>query len=120
MSEIKRIIQDYISAWNNSSSEERRTLLSDILAEDCLYADSHLPEPIIGKESHCLFIDRFKAKFPDLNLNLVTAPDSHHGYFRFNWQIRKLDGNIFTTGSFFGAINERNNITKLVGFVNEN
>lgn len=120
MSEIKEIIQDYVSAWNSSNSDERKTLLNSILAEDCLYADSHLPDPIVGKESHCSFIDHFKAKFPDLSLNLVSLPDSHHGYFRFNWQILKADGNIFTTGSFFGAIDEESRITKLVGFVNEN
>ena len=119
MSEIKKIIRDYIFAWNSSSPDQRKTLLNGILAEDCLYADSHLPDPIVGKESHCSFIDRFKAKFPDLSLNLVAAPDLHHGYFRFNWQILKSDGNIFTTGSFFGAINEQFKITQLVGFVNE-
>ena len=120
MSKIQEIIQDYVSAWNSSSSEERKTLLSNILADNCLYADSHLPDPITGKESHCWFIDRFKAKFPDLSLNLLAPPDIHHGYFRFNWQILKSDGNIFTTGSFFGAIDEEDKITKLVGFVNEN
>lgn len=119
MSEIERIIEDYVSAWNSSSLEERKTLLSNILAEDCLYVDSHLPNPIIGKEAHGLFIERFKAKFPDLSLNMTASPDLHHGYFRFNWQIVKVDGNIFTVGSFFGAINKENKISKLVGFVNE-
>ena len=119
MSEIKQIIQDYVSAWNISSSEERMTIMNRILAQDCLYADSHLPDPIIGTESHCLFIDRFRDKFPDLGLNLISLPDFHHGYFRFRWQILKSDGNLFTQGSFFGEINEQQQITKLVGFVNE-
>ena len=118
MPDIK-VIQDYISAWNISYSEERMALLSSILAENCLYADSHLPDTIVGKESHCLFIDRFKTKFPDLSLKLVASPDLHHGYFRFNWQILKADGNLFTQGSFFGEIDEQEKITKLVGFVDE-
>ena len=120
MTEINRIIQDYISAWNSSSSEERTIIINRVLAEDCLYADSHLPDPITGKQSHCLFIDRFKDKFPDLNLKLVSPPDLHHNYFRFNWQILKSDGNLFTQGSFFGEINEQQQITKLVGFVDTN
>jgi flagellar basal body L-ring protein FlgH len=32
----------------------------------------------------------------------------------------KPNGNLFTQGSFFGEINEHNQITKLVGFVDEN
>ncbi|GAB4526756.1 MAG: nuclear transport factor 2 family protein [Pleurocapsa sp.] len=117
MSEIKQTIEDYISAWNSSDSEARMTIMNRILAEKCLYVDSHLPDPIVGRESHCLFIDRFKDKFPDLSLKLIATPDLHHGYFRFNWQIIKADGNLFTQGSFFGEINEENQITKLVGFV---
>ena len=119
MSEIQPVIQDYVSAWNSSNSEERIALMDKVLADNCLYADSHLPDPITGKESHCLFIDRFRDKFPDLSLKLVASPDSHHGYFRFDWQMLKPDGNIFTQGSFFGEIDEGDKITKLVGFVNE-
>ena len=94
--------------------------MNQILADDCLYADSHLPDPIITKEAHCLFIDRFKDKFPDLNLKLVSPPNLHHGYFRFKWQILKADGNLFTQGSFFGEIDEQQHITELVGFVDTN
>ena len=119
MPEIQQVIQDYVSAWNSSDSEERVTLMTKVLAENCLYVDSHLPDPIASRELHCQFIGRFKDKFPDLRLNLVSLPDCHHGYFRFNWQMLKSDGNLFTQGSFFGEINEQNKITKLVGFVNE-
>ncbi len=120
MGEIKSVIQDYVSAWNSSNSEERISLMTKVIAENCMYLDSHLPDSILGRELHCQFIDRFRDKFPDLSLNLVSTPDSHHGYFRFNWQMLKSDGSIFTQGSFFGEINEQNLITKLVGFVNEN
>lgn len=119
MAEIKQLIQDYISAWNIADSEERVRLMTQILDERCLYVDSHLPDHITNRESHCQFIDRFKDKFPDLSLKLIASPDLHHGYFRFNWQILKPDGNLFTQGSFFGQINEDNKITKLVGFVDE-
>jgi hypothetical protein len=119
MLEIQRIIQDYVSAWNSANREERVKLMTEVLAENCLYVDSHLPDPLSNSELHCQFIDRFRAKFPDLSLKLVSSPDLHHGYFRFNWQMLKSDGDLFTQGSFFGEINEENKITKLVGFVNE-
>jgi hypothetical protein len=119
MSDIERIIQDYLSAWNSSNKEERITLMTKVLAENCVYVDSHLPESITNRELHCQFIDRFRDKFPDLSLKLVSSPDSHHGYFRFSWQMLKLNGDIFTQGSFFGEIDDRDRITKLVGFVNK-
>ncbi len=120
MLEIKSLIQDYVSAWNISNSEERIAMMTKVIAENCLYLDSHLPDSIVGRELHCQFIGSFRDKFPDLSLRLVSNPDGHHGYFRFNWQMLKSDDSIFTQGSFFGEINEENLITKLVGFVNEN
>jgi hypothetical protein len=120
MTEIKQLIQDYVSAWNTVDSEERVRLMTQVLAEHCLYVDSHLPDPISSRELHCQFIDRFKDKFPELKLNLASSPDSHHGYFRFAWQMVKPNGDLFTQGSFFGEIDEQHQITKLVGFVDEN
>ncbi|MEM9509214.1 MAG: transposase [Cyanobacteria bacterium P01_E01_bin.35] len=117
MLEIKQVIQDYILAWNSSDSEQRMTSIAKVLSENCLYIDSHLPEPITGRELHCQFIARFREKFPELTLYLVSAPDSHHGYLRFGWQLLKANGEIFTQGSFFGEINKQDQITKLVGFV---
>lgn len=120
MPEIKQVIQDYISAWNSSDKEQRMALMTEVLSENCLYFDSHLPEPIATRELHCQFIDRFRDKFPDLSLNLVASPNSHHGYFRFNWQMVKSNGDIFIEGCFFGEIDESDRIAKLVGFINEN
>jgi ketosteroid isomerase-like protein len=120
MSEIKPVIQDYVAAWNCSDSQARILLMTKVLAENCLYVDSHLPEVIANREIHCQFIDRFREKFPELKLNLLDTPNSHHGYFRFGWQMLKPNGDIFTQGSFFGEINSQHQITKLVGFVDEN
>jgi hypothetical protein len=120
MLEIKQVIQDYVSAWNSSDSEERIALMTKVLANNCVYVDSHLPETITNRELHCQFINRFREKFPELKLNLASAPDSHHGHFRFAWQMTKPNGDLFTQGSFFGEINEQHQITKLVGFVDVN
>lgn len=120
MQQIAQVIKDYVLAWNSPNSEERASIMAKVLAENCFYVDSHLPEPIMNSKLHCLFIDRFRDKFPDLSLNLISSPDSHHGYFRFSWQMLKLNGEIFTQGSFFGEINKQDKITKLIGFVTEN
>lgn len=120
MQEIEPVIQDYLSAWNSSDREKRVALMTKVLAENCLYVDSHLPEPIVTRELHCQFIDRFQDKFPDLSLNLTSSPNSHHGYFRFSWQMLKPNGDLFTQGSFFGEVDEQHKITMLVGFVDEN
>lgn len=117
MQNIEPIIKDYLLAWNASDSEQRADLMTKLVAEDCLYADSHLPEPIITRELHYQFIDRFRQKFPDFSLVLVSSPESHHNFFRFAWKLVKSDGTSFSEGSFFGELNQQGEILKLVGFV---
>lgn len=117
VSEIKQVITEYLAAWNAVNSKARRSSIDNILASDCIYADSHLPELIETRDLHSEFIDRFKSKFPELEISLISTPNIHHNFFRFRWQLAKPDGDIFTQGTFFGEINRENKITKLVGFV---
>ena len=117
--EIERLITEYLAAWNAPNSEARALLIDKVLAANCIYADSHLPQLIETRELHSSFIDQFKSKFPELKISLVATPDIHHGFFRFRWQLAQPNGDIFTQGIFFGEINQDNQITKLVGFVDE-
>lgn len=117
MPEIEAVISDYLAAWNATDSETRLSLISKVLAPNCLYADSHLPDLIETRELHSSFIDKFKSKFPELKITLVDTPDIHHGFFRFRWQLVKPNEDTFTKGIFFGETNHNHQITKLVGFV---
>ena len=117
MPEIKQVITDYLAAWNATDSDSRLSLISQVLAPNCIYADSHLPDLIATRELHSHFIDQFKRKFPELKISLVAEPDIHHGFFRFSWQLAQPSGDLFTKGIFFGETNSSQEITKLVGFV---
>ncbi len=116
-SEIEQVISQYLAAWNAPNAEQRGSLIEKVLAPNCVYADSHLPDLVETRELHSGFIDQFKSKFPDLKISLVSAPDIHHGFFRFHWQLTQPNGDIFTKGIFFGETNQNQEITKLVGFV---
>jgi hypothetical protein len=117
MTDIDSIVNNYLAAWNTLESESRVILLGKIIAEDCLYADAHLPETISTRESHCQFIDRFRDKFPHLKIELSSPPNAHHRFFRFGWQLVTPDSQIFAKGSFFGEIDRAGKINKLIGFV---
>jgi hypothetical protein len=112
-----QILNNYLSAWNTLDAAARSLAMAGVVAEDCYYADAHLPEPLRGRELHDRFIDRFREKFPDLRLQLVGEPQSHHGYFRFRWELIKTDNSVFVKGCYFGEINETGQIEKVIGFV---
>ena len=117
MSNIDRVITEYLAAWNTSDAKERLSLITKVLAPHCLYADAHLPDTIETTQEHSEFIDRFKNKFPELKISLVNIPDVHHGFFRFRWQLTQPNGDKFTQGVFFGETNQNHKIVKLIGFV---
>jgi len=119
MSEIAQVISEYLAAWNADNAESRLSLINKVLAPNCIYADSHMPNLIETRELHSGFIDQFKSKFPKLEISLVNLPDIHHNFFRFRWQLAQPNGDIFTKGIFFGEANQDSQITKLVGFVDE-
>ena len=119
MSEIEQVITQYLAAWNAQEVEKRLSLIDKVLASNCIYADSHMPDLIETSELHSEFIDRFKSKFPELKISMVNTPDIHHGFFRFRWQLTQPNGDVFTKGIFFGETNPENKITKLVGFVDK-
>jgi SnoaL-like domain len=115
--DLERIIDRYIAAWNTLDSQQRSIAMQEVVADDCDYADAHLPDALVGREQHNLFIERFRSKFPDFSLQLATPAQGHHGYYRFNWQLLAADGKIFTQGAYFGEINSEGKICKLIGFV---
>ena len=108
---VEQLIHDYLAAWNASDSNQRSLRLDRVLAADCIYADSHLPKLVKSKEQHGQFIEQFKSKFPELKILMSSTPDAHHNFFRFNWQIAKPTGDVFTQGAFFGEINEEGKIS---------
>ncbi|CCQ64168.1 hypothetical protein [Crocosphaera watsonii] len=119
MSEIEQVIEDYVLGWNSSKPEDRLLLMKKVLAENCLYLDSHLPKPVDNIETHCQLIESFREKFPEISLQLSTAPDSHHGHFKLTWKMVTKNGDVFLGGNFFGEVNQQTKITKLVGFVDK-
>ncbi|MEO1673002.1 MAG: transposase [Cyanobacteria bacterium J06631_2] len=114
---IEQLIQDYLAAWNAVDLTQRAALLEQVMTQDCIYADSHLPNLVETRELHGQFIDQFRSKFADLKISLLTTPETHHGFFRFGWQLAKPTGEVFTQGMFFGEISREGKISKLVGFV---
>jgi hypothetical protein len=117
MSDIQIIIDRYIAAWNQPDEPSRTLSMAAVVADNCYYADAHLPDALTDRSAHDRFVNVFRTKFPEFSLKLATIPQSHHGYFRFGWQLVKPDGTVFTQGVYFGEIDPEGKINKIIGFV---
>jgi hypothetical protein len=119
MPNIQDIIERYLAAWNNLDPHQRSIAMQAVVADDCYYADAHLPDALTTKEAHNQFITQFRTKFPDFSLQLNSLPQGHHNYYRFGWQLLKADGSVFTKGMYFGEIDDEGKICKIIGFVDQ-
>jgi hypothetical protein len=117
MSNLQETIDRYLAAWNNPDAEQRSQQMQAVVADDCYYADAHLPDALTTREAHDRFITQFRTKFPDFSLQLAAPAQGHHGYYRFAWQLLKADGSIFTKGMYCGELNSEGKICKIIGFV---
>jgi predicted GTPase len=117
MQNIQDTIDQYLAAWNTLDSDQRSIAMQDIVADDCYYADAHLPDALTTREAHNQFITQFRTKFPEFSLQLNSPSQGHHHYYRFGWQLLKADGSVFTTGMYFGEIDDEGKICKIIGFV---
>jgi hypothetical protein len=120
MSDPQTTIDRYVAAWNQADETSRALAMAEVVADNCYYADAHLPDALTDRVSHDRFVNVFRTKFPDFSLKLASVPQSHHGYFRFGWQLIKSDGSIFTQGVYFGEIDRAGKISKIIGFVDDN
>ncbi len=117
MSDLQQTIDGYLAAWNTLDATQRATAMQAVIADDCYYADAHLPDALVGKELHDRFVTQFRDKFPGFSLHLASPAQEHHGYFRFGWQMLKPDNSVFVKGMYFGEINSQSKICKIIGFV---
>ncbi len=83
MQDVQTIVTRYIEAFNETDSEQRRTLLKGLYTADCTYTDPHVD--LRGAEQINGFIEQTQEQFPGLTFTLGGPIDAHHNQARFQW-----------------------------------
>ncbi|MGG6269395.1 nuclear transport factor 2 family protein [Leptolyngbya sp. AN03gr2] len=109
-------INNYIAAWNAKTPEERQNLLVDCLAEEIVYLDPHVSEPIQGIEGMQALIERFRGRF-DHKLEPDGEIDTHHQVFRLRWRLQRETGEVLSRGLMVGDLSTSGVLQRIVHFV---
>lgn len=109
-------IENYLAAWNAATPDERHNLLVSCMAENVVYLDPHVPEPIQGIEGMQALIERFRGRF-DHKLEPEGTIDIHHQVFRLRWRLQRDTGEILSRGLMVGDLSDTEVLQRIVHFV---
>lgn len=112
---LDQVLADYNAAWGEHDATRRGALLERAWAERGTYTDPQAH--VEGRAALVTHIGLVQPRLPaGVHGVVVSAPDVHHGVFRFAWEFRGANGGLFMKGEDFGELAEDGRIQRIVGF----
>ena len=111
---IKKLVTQYMAAWNAREAAARGALLEQCWSDDGVYVDPNVS--LIGREALGGHIATVQASRPGARLEFMSGIDVHHTMVRFLWRLVRADGTSGDTSIDFGEIGPDGRLVKIVGF----
>lgn len=113
MSEIPKTLDNMLAAWNETDPEKIRAHLDAAVSADVLFIDP--AHKITGRDAFETMVREFRAQFPDAVCTRASGIDSHHGLYRYNWEIHR-SGTLMLPGFDVAEIDEQGEVCRIEGF----
>lgn len=115
MEQYTDVVERYLAVWNEPDQERRRALIAQTWAEDASYQD-----PIVHGDGHAgidTLVQSVQQQFPGFRFRLLGAPDGHHHYLRFAWELGPADGPAPVAGSDIAVLAADGRLERVIGFL---
>ncbi|MBB4421939.1 hypothetical protein GGD66_000465 [Bradyrhizobium sp. CIR48] len=103
----------YQAAWGPVEESERRRLLEQSVAADCVYTDPG--SQVAGREALMARIGQTQQKFPGAYFRNDSFLE-HHEQALFRWTMYDGAGRVFVKGESFGRFGEDGRLVQATGF----
>jgi len=116
MTDLNKIAENYISAWNETDAIRRKTLLEAAFTEGVRYHD-----PIMQGEGHAgvaALIEGVQQRFAGLRFALKGRPDGFANHIRFSWEMGREGSESLVEGTDIGVI-EDGRLDIVTGFLDK-
>jgi hypothetical protein len=118
MSDVTRVIDQYVAIWSETDAERRRDLIAQTFTEDAVYLG-----PRLGGNGH----DGIEALAQELQMHMrgyqftrISEIDAHHNVARYSWEILKPDETgRFAAGVDFGDFADDGRLRSVTVFLDE-
>jgi SnoaL-like domain len=114
MSDVRRIVDTYLAAWNEQDGQARAQLIQQAWTREGRYVD-----PMLAAEGHAAISEMVAAvhsKFPGHVFRRTSGIDAHNGQVRFGWELAAPDGAITVAGLDVGELGADGRLTRITGF----
>ncbi|MDQ6437346.1 nuclear transport factor 2 family protein [Mesorhizobium sp. LHD-90] len=104
MTELNRIAERYIAAWNETDAAKRKALLDATFTGDISYAD-----PVMQGDGHDglgALIEGAQQKFAGFRFSLKGTPDGFADYIRFSWALGPAGAESVVEGTDVGVVKD--------------
>ncbi len=102
-----------LAAWNEADPSKIRGHLERALAEEIEFIDPSVVTR--GIDEFEANVRNVQAALPGAEYSRTSGVDSHHGLFRYSWQISR-DGEALLPGFDVTSIDEEGRVTRVLGF----
>lgn len=111
---VVRLVERYISIWNESEDRVRRALVDDVFTPNAMYTDPNLTTDGVAAVDN--YIAAAQKNFTGMLFTYDTVL-THHDAVHFSWQVGPSGGAPVVSG-FDVALLEAGRISRLYGFFN--
>jgi hypothetical protein len=116
MTDLNKIAEGYITAWNESDADRRAGLLKATFTEDVSYRD-----PLMQGDGHAgvaALIEGVQQRFAGFRFSLKGIPDGFADKIRFSWNLGPEGADPVIEGTDIGII-ENGRLKSVTGFLDK-
>ena len=117
MTDIAKLIDRYLEAWNETDAERRRALIARTWTEDASYLD-----PVLcgrGHDGIDAMVEAVHAKYPGLKFARSSQIDTHNDRVRFGWTFAPEQGPAMARGLDIAVVAADGRLAQVTGFFDE-
>lgn len=115
MTDYQQLVHDYLTAWNTTDPETRRTAIERVFTSDARYADPLAD--VTGHDQLAAVVAAAQAQFPGFVFSLIGPVDGHHDQARFTWGLGPAGAEPVVVGSDAVTVAEDGRISLVLGFL---
>jgi hypothetical protein len=114
MHDVRSVIDDYFTMWNEDDDDRRRTIVARCFVDDATYTDPLAD--VVGCDAISSMVGELRESHAGYSLRLASAIDQHHDRIRFEWEILDAEGGSYLTGVDLGMLAEDGRLVSISGF----
>jgi ketosteroid isomerase-like protein len=115
MTDVDRLVQDYLAMWNEPDADARRALVARTVTDDATYLDPVMSGE--GIDGITTMIGAAQAQFPGHAFQLHAGPDAHHDRVRFSWSLVANGGAPVAAGTDYVTVSDDGRMQSVTGFL---